>query len=95
VVLHPRLGRDSSQANGGQIPAGDAWVESSCATGSKALYEVDKVEDPTGTTVTGHTNPKTPPPVVPCDAAFGAIPSLTNSLTDYDLAAIPSFPNDW
>lgn len=87
-------GRSDAKATGGQIPAGDAWLESACTQNSTRRYEVDKIEDATGSTVAGHVVPSSPP-ASPCDAAFGSVPSLTNNATDYDFTAAPSFPNEW
>ena len=31
----------------------------------------------------------------PCDPVFGAVPSTTNNLTDYDFSAKVTFPGEW
>jgi hypothetical protein len=90
-------GRSDSKATGGQMQAGQTWLGVTCAHGQTTAapaegYWLMKLEDASGATVSGQadTNGGTP-----CDAAFGAVPNLTDNSTDYDFSAAVTFPNEW
>ena len=93
-------GRSDSTATGGQLPAGDTWMGVTCAKGQTTAMPAEgfwmmKLEDSTGATVSSETSQSG---TEPCDPAFGAVPSATDSKTDYsfptDFSAI-TFPGDW
>lgn len=90
-------GRSDARATGGQLPSGDLWMGVTCAQGRTTAapaegYWMIKLEDPAGATVAGNADQTG---VSPCDPAFGPVPALANSSTDYDFSAAVSFPGEW
>ena len=93
-------GRSDSKATGGQIAAGNTWMGVTCAKGQTASapaegYWMMKLEDAGGVTVTGSAVQDGSVGSAPCDTAFGAVPSLTSSASDYNFSAAVSFPGEW
>jgi len=86
-----RHARTDAQMAGGQLAAGVAFIEVSCAVTKVGTFELSKFEDASGTTISGGTNGID----AVCDPSFGAVPSLTNNATDYNFSAAVTFPNEW
>ncbi len=93
-------GRSDSKATGGQIAAGNTWMGVTCAKGPTASapaegYWMMKLEDAGGATMVGSAVQDGSAGSTPCDTAFGAVPSLTSSASDYNFSAAVSFPGEW
>ena len=90
------VGRSDALATGGQIAQGRRWMGLTCSTRSTSStgaerYWQMKLEGPDGNTVRGDTSYSAQDSVNPqasCDAAFGAVPSLDTSATDFDFSQI-------
>jgi hypothetical protein len=98
-------GRADAKATGGQMAAGDTWLGVTChqgaagvaptATTDAGFYWAMKLENGSGTTLQGSSF-SSGAGAAACDPVFGAVPSLTDSATDYDFASGPvTFPNEW
>lgn len=90
-------GRSDSKATGGQIAAGDTWMGVTCAMGQTASapaegYWMMKLEDSTHATVVGQADTTG---AAPCDPAFGAVPSVSDSSNDYNFSSPLSYPGEW
>jgi len=90
-------GRSDSKATGGQLPAGQTWMGVTCAKGQTTAMPAEgfwmmKLEDAAGATVTSQSAQVG---TEPCDPVFGAVPSATDNLTDYDFSAPVTFPGEW
>ena len=93
-------GRSDSKATGGQIAAGNTWMGVTCAKGQTMTappegYWMMKLEDAGGATVAGSAVQDGSTASTPCDPAFGPVPSLTSSASDYDFASAVTFPGEW
>ncbi len=93
-------GRSDSKATGGQIAAGNSWQAVTCAKGQTTSapaegYWMMKLEDAGGATVAGSAVQDGSTASTPCDAAFGPVPSLTSSASDYNFSAAVTFPGEW
>ena len=93
-------GRSDSKATGGQILAGNSWLAVTCAKGQTTSapaegYWMMKLEDAGGATVAGSAVQDGSTASTPCDAAFGPVPSLTSSASDYNFSAAVTFPGEW
>ena len=95
-------GRADAKSTSGQIPANDSWLGVTCYAGARGAqpmasgetaYWAMKLEDATGATVAGSTH--SAGDAIACDAAFGAVPKLTDSSADFDFTKQVSFPNQW
>ena len=51
-----------------------------------------KEENASGVTISGQADTTGG---TPCDAAFGAVPTVTDNTTDYNFSAAVTFPNEW
>jgi hypothetical protein len=89
-VVHAR---SDGKMTGGQLPAGDAFMKVACATTEVGTYEMSKLEDASGNTISGSVDENGTG--LACDPSFGAVPSLINNATDYNFSAAVSFPNEW
>jgi hypothetical protein len=96
-------GRADAKATGGPIATGDTWMGVTCYQGPAGHApdpgdEADsfwamKLEDATGATVQSSERSSG---LGACDAAFGPVPSMVDSSTDYGFPAGPiTFPNEW
>jgi len=90
-------GRSDSKASGGQLTSGQAWMGVTCAKGQTTAAPAEgfwmmKLEDSTGATLAAQSAQIG---TEPCDPVFGAVPSTTNNLTDYDFSAKVTFPGEW
>ena len=95
-------GRTDATAVGGSIASGNAWEAVTCGEGHSTTspaegYWMIKEEDASGATVTGQADTSG---ASPCDALFGAVPSVSNNATDFNFATLSfttpaPFPNQW
>jgi hypothetical protein len=96
-------GRADARATGGQIATGDTWMGLTCYQGptghtpaqddEATSYWAMKLADATGATVQSSARSSG---TGACDTAFGPVPSLTDSSTDYAFPSGPiPFPNEW
>lgn len=86
-------GRWDARADAGPIPAGDAWILLHCNTqnaASNLTYDLFKLEDSSGNTVTGGVGG-----AGVCDPVLGPVPSLVNNSTDYNFNQAVTFPGEW
>jgi hypothetical protein len=98
-------GRADAQMSGGQIPAGQTWIGTSCennqpgqATSAnvESAYWMVKVEDASGATVDGTAVESSDGASNPCDAAFGSVPTLASNSKDFSFGqGALAFPNEW
>ena len=85
--------RADALATGGQVAAGSKWEGVTCAEGARHEeghegYWQMKLEDAGGATVSGSSHQNTAATAAACDPAFGPVPKVDGSASDYDFAAI-------
>jgi hypothetical protein len=90
------VGRSDAMATGGQIAPGRRWMGLTCSSraasspGAERYWQM-KLEGSDGNTVRGdatYSAQDSANPQSSCDAAFGAVPSLDTSATDFDFSQI-------
>ena len=92
--------RGDAGAAGGQIPANRKWEAVTCAQGHdpRETYWMVKLEDassvPPGATVFARTTQSTVATAAACDPAFGAVPSIDGSASDYDFSKVDFASDD-
>jgi len=91
-------GRTDAKATGGQIASGDTWIGVTCAQGATTAAPAEgfwlmKLEGSAGATIVGAADTIG---AAPCDTtAFGPVPNLNDSSTDYSFSAAVTFPGEW
>lgn len=85
--------RVDNRSTSGFVPTGQTFAGVSCGLNSKTSYSLTKLENSSGSTVSGSA--RQTGTSSSCGSAFGAVPSPTSNATDYSFPGTATFPNEW